>query len=306
MLGVALLAGCAGADAVSTEGMTPQAMIEEGARLRYGLERPVDRPLSCEMFRRAAEAGDARGAELIGDCFASGQGRPRNFAQAMDWYKRAADAGNSSALCSLGYFYVMGIGTGEDAPRGIAMCRQAAEAGAPSAQARLGGFYMTGRGLPQSYAQAQLWLTKAAEQGNGGAAANLAVMASLGEDGPKDEEAALRWWRLAASKFDLRGMLFLVAHYGKLGLVSEGEPLVVKPGYLIESSYWALTAARFINDDPEMPPEGRGLLATATLMVTALPDWRGLMLARVKAGPQAPPPADSAPITIAKAPVQKT
>lgn len=302
MLGLALLAGCA----AKTEGMTPRAMIEEGARLRYGLERPLDRPLSCEMFRRAAEAGDGEGAELIGDCFATGQGRPRNYAQAMDWYQRAATAGQSSALCSLGNFYVMGLSVPEDVPRGVAMCRQAAEAGAASAQARLGSFYLTGKGVPQSFADARLWFTKAADQGSGVAAASLAVMASKGDGGPKDEEAALGWWRLAASKYNPRGMLYLVAYYGKLGMVSSGDSLLLKPSYTVEASYWALTAARFLNDDPDIPPEGRAMVVGASRMVTALPDWRGLIAARVKAGPKAPPPADSEPVAIVKSPVQRT
>jgi TPR repeat protein len=51
-----------------------------------------------ELFREAAEQGDAGGMYLYGQCFFNGVGVPKDIRTANEWFRKAARAGNPSAI----------------------------------------------------------------------------------------------------------------------------------------------------------------------------------------------------------------
>ncbi len=59
-------------------------------------------PVNGESWlRRAALAGDAEAAALVGDLYAKGGDLPPNFAEAASWYARAAEGGHAAAARAL-------------------------------------------------------------------------------------------------------------------------------------------------------------------------------------------------------------
>ena len=56
-------------------------------------------------FRSAAERGDARAQNYLGQMYEDGQGLPEDIAAAVSWYQKAANAGEPAAQLNLGRLY---------------------------------------------------------------------------------------------------------------------------------------------------------------------------------------------------------
>ena len=80
---------------------------------------------------------------MLGDCYASGQGLPLNYAQAAHWYRKAAEQGSRLA------------------------------------QWELGRCYEKGKGVPKDVTAAWMWFKLAAEQNSALAKNDLAVLSAL-------------------------------------------------------------------------------------------------------------------------------
>jgi TPR repeat protein len=70
---------------------------------------------------------------MLGVMYATGQGIPQNYAEAVKWYRLATDQGSADA------------------------------------QYNLGGMYATGQGVQQNYVSAYMWLSLSATLGEQGA-----------------------------------------------------------------------------------------------------------------------------------------
>lgn len=57
-----------------------------------------------------AEQGDQYAQATLAEMYATGQGAPQNFAEAVKWYRLAADQGNPIAQRALGALYATGRG----------------------------------------------------------------------------------------------------------------------------------------------------------------------------------------------------
>ena len=55
-----------------------------------------------EHVKKAAERGDPKAMDVLGDMYAKGQGVRENYAEAAKWYRRSADVGYSEAFASMG------------------------------------------------------------------------------------------------------------------------------------------------------------------------------------------------------------
>ncbi|MDB4521582.1 sel1 repeat family protein, partial [Akkermansiaceae bacterium] len=96
-----------------------------------GEEKPIEvkKPIETEIpFQKRAEAGDAEAQQELGRMYASGNGVPQDYSEAVKWFRMAAEQGDA---------------------RG---------------QHRLGVMYELGYGVPQDYAEATKWIRKSAEQ----------------------------------------------------------------------------------------------------------------------------------------------
>ena len=87
----------------ATDGQSRKAQVELGIAYRdglYGLAR--DQHTAAQWFAKAAAAGDAYAAGLLGDVYAKGKGVEQDEATAMHWWRQAALAGNAHAAARIG------------------------------------------------------------------------------------------------------------------------------------------------------------------------------------------------------------
>jgi hypothetical protein len=127
-------------------------------------------------------------------------GVPQDYAEAADLYRKAADQGNAKAEYALAFIYYAGKGVPRDSVAALSWCRKAAEQGYAKAQYAIGSTYYEGKGLAQNYATAAHWYRKAADQGYAEAESYLGYMYSNGLGVEHDDAEAVRWFRKAADQ----------------------------------------------------------------------------------------------------------
>jgi hypothetical protein len=132
--------------------------------------------------------------------YASGEGVPKDYTQALKWYRQAADQGHVVAQHSLGTMYALGQGVPQDFTQAVYWYRKAADQGDAGAQAILGRMYASGEGVPQDYTQTRYWLYKAADQGYARAHWGLGFVYEEGLGVPQDAAQAYFWYNLAAAR----------------------------------------------------------------------------------------------------------
>jgi TPR repeat protein len=79
-------------------GGLPLAMANLGVLYVNGEGVTRNSEKAVELFRQAAEQGDAGGMYLYGQCFFNGVGLPKDIRMANEWFRKAARAGNPSAI----------------------------------------------------------------------------------------------------------------------------------------------------------------------------------------------------------------
>jgi len=163
-------------------------------------------------LRPLAEKGNTRAQVKVGTMHDTGQGVPKNAAEAERWFRLAAQEGNADAQCKLGqkydqdYFalrWLKGISPKVREERDNKLAerwyRLAAEQGHPWAQFRLGAMYYYGcdngeeKVLERDEKEALHWLSLAAKKGIPEAQLMLSDIEGAGEK-------MLQWCRLAASQ----------------------------------------------------------------------------------------------------------
>ena len=97
--------------------------------------------------------------------YGTGQGVPRDDAEAIQWHRMAADQGSTEAQFSLGYIYANGRGVPQDYVEAAKWFRRAADRGDANAQISLGFMYANGQGVSRDFAEAANWYRRAAERG---------------------------------------------------------------------------------------------------------------------------------------------
>ena len=103
-----------------------------------------------------------------------------NFAAALEMFRTAAEGGDASAQYNLGFLYDTGRGVAQDDAAALRWYEAAALQGYAGAQHALGVMYGSGRGVTQDYAEAHRWFYLAALQNNSGAQYNLGLLYDAG------------------------------------------------------------------------------------------------------------------------------
>ena len=170
---------------------TPEDDYAEGMRLHD----QKDFAKAAMLFRKAADAGNARAQFELGSMHDDGEGMPQDYKQAMAWYEKAAAQGNAPAQHNLGVLYNQGHGVVEDPKQAVPWYEKAAAQGFAPAQAAMGFFYDEGRGVEQDQKKSLAWYEKAAEQGFTEVQNNLGILRAEGT--VQDFVEAYKWWALA-------------------------------------------------------------------------------------------------------------
>ena len=157
-------------------------------------------------LRQSAEEGNAEAQYSLGLMYSSGDGIPKDKAEAAMWYRKAAEQGDARAQMNLGFLYSKGEGIPKDEAEGEKWYRKAAEQGNARAQYSLGLMYWSELreflDIPKDDTEAVKWFGKSAEQGNAIGQRYLAVMYYFGFGVPVDEVAAYMWNILASAQGD--------------------------------------------------------------------------------------------------------
>jgi TPR repeat protein len=155
------------------------------------------------QVKKAAERGDPKAMDVLGDMYAQGQGVQENFAQAARWYRRSADAGYSGAFAGMGILtLVKAMGLASDDESAVRLYND------ESKKWELWRLLFH----PQEYPvrnqvelkEAVRWLRRGADDGHDPVAQIiLAQLTSGGVGVEKDPVQAAKWMRLAATKLSL-------------------------------------------------------------------------------------------------------
>lgn len=91
---------------------------------------------AAKEVRKAAEAGDAANAYVLGNLYRTGDwGVEQNFSQALSWYEKAADRGAVAAFSQLAYLYFFGKGgISKDLKKALVYARRGAQLGDPGSR----------------------------------------------------------------------------------------------------------------------------------------------------------------------------
>lgn len=176
------------------------------AQTRWGLALMTGRDVARDVsigetwLRRAALAGDADAAALVGDLCIRNGSLPPNYTEAATWYLRAAEAGHSAAARALGSLYLTGAGVGYDAAEAARWLRISATAGDQVSQVDLANLVLRGAGDPQDEARVAEWFGRAAASGDLVAAYNFGLCHVKGVGVERDERQAAQWLRRAAER----------------------------------------------------------------------------------------------------------
>ena len=151
---------------------------DSGRWMTEGRHKRIPNAQQIELYRRAAELGDASAQFKMALMYDRGKGMPQDYAEAVRWYRKSAEQGFVEAQYNLGSMYDSGVGVPQEYAEAVMWYRKAAEQGHPNAQNNLGAKYGMGQGVPQSRDEAYVWFSIAAMSGNKGASKNRDYAAS--------------------------------------------------------------------------------------------------------------------------------
>ena len=118
------------------------------------------------VIREYAEKGYHPAQGALGASYASGQGVPQDFAQAVYWYQKSAAQGNKLAQTNLASLYLKGKGVEKDPAKAKALYEKAAAQGDALAEYHLGMMYLSGNGVQRNEKTAVSWFEKAGKRGH--------------------------------------------------------------------------------------------------------------------------------------------
>src|SRR6478735_8243030 len=67
-----------------------------------------------ESLVKLAEHGNPEAQNVLGFCYLTGQGVPKDYKLSLNWYRKAADQGIADAQFNVGSFYFNGTGIARD------------------------------------------------------------------------------------------------------------------------------------------------------------------------------------------------
>jgi len=196
-----LLAGLCGARA-NDEDETARRLKAQAYRAYYGMNQQVNYTLALQLYRQAAERGDAEAQFVTGGMLYQGQGTDPDKRGGFKWLLMAAEQGKTSpeSLAIIGGMYLRGSTVPQNFLEAKRWLTGAAENGNLAAQNDLAYLYYNGLGGERDYKKALVLYEKAAFQGDAMAQANTGLMYASGTGTDIDRAKGYAWYSLAASR----------------------------------------------------------------------------------------------------------
>jgi TPR repeat protein len=184
----------------AAEGGNAPAENNLGAMYRDGVTVQQDYKEATRWFDAAANQSEPDAQANFGEMYRRGLGVGQDFAKARFWYLKASDQGSAEAQYGLGILYESGLGVSKDTAEAARWYLKAANQGYAWAQASVGNLYRHGDGVSRDYEVAKNWYKKAADQGNAEGQNGLGLLFEFGEGFDRDYQSALHWFALAADQ----------------------------------------------------------------------------------------------------------
>ena len=150
-----------------------------------------------ECFENAAIAGDIEAMGWLGYSYYMGMGIEQNYSKAKEWWEKGAESGDENSVYGMGLLYENGCGVEQSYSKAKEWYKKAAENGNKHAMFRIGILYQDGAGVKQSYSKAKSWFEKAAEHNDGEAMNKLGKMYLNGDGVGTSYSKAVKWFEKA-------------------------------------------------------------------------------------------------------------
>jgi hypothetical protein len=153
------------------------------------------KPISIED---AAQRGIASAMTALGSVYRTGEGVPRDYAEARKWFEKAASK-DTGAMLNLGLMYRDGEGVPRDPGRSKEWLEKAAALNNNVAMFVLARTYANGTGVMRDAIAAKDWFEKAAQRGYAPAMYALGVIYETGDGIAVNRSLAISWYEKAAT-----------------------------------------------------------------------------------------------------------
>lgn len=167
-----------------------------GACFAEGLGVPSDRPLALKWLTLSAEAGDPVGQRNCAAFYMQGSdatGSDADLAKAAELYRLAAEQGDAPSQDMLSWLLLEGEIIPSDPGEARLWAERAAEGGIAASMTRLGMLYHNAIGVDRDPALAVHWWRKGAAGDDADAQAMLGAACHMGAGLAVDRVAALAW-----------------------------------------------------------------------------------------------------------------
>lgn len=257
---LALLAALTFPAGLASQTGDPANTAEILAAARKAIGERQDRK-AFELFKKAAEAGNAEAVLILAKFYFSGIGTARDrqkaeiwlsravkngdpetqnlrglvalaprtgapdLPAAATWFRKSAAQGHADGQYNLAELHAFDRGVEKDMDLAISLYRQAAEKGNTDAQLRLSRMYHSGTLLPRDIDLAIRYAKQAARGGKMEAAVMLRVAYKNGYGVEKDIEESLKWLRIGTEKASVKAIYDLAMTYvrGRDGKIKQDE-----------------------------------------------------------------------------------
>src|SRR5579859_1848277 len=180
---------------------------------------PADKAAGTEWYRKAAQAGNAEGAWMLGSATMAGVGTTRDVPAAIQWMRKSVvidqDANHMAVLA------VALLSTSGSHEEALQWSQKAADKGSTKGMEVLAMARLSGEmGLPKDPALAEKLMVTAAQKGDADAQLSLGQFYITGVFGRHDPAAGVRWLQAAADAGNARaqGTLAYFLITGKEGV----------------------------------------------------------------------------------------
>mgnify|MGYP000060364083 FL=1 len=151
-----------------------------------------------EYFESAAIAGELEAMAYLGLAYWGGKGVEQNYGKAKEWFEKAAESGHKESMYCIGICYENGNGVEQSYSRAKEYYEKAAGLGIAQAMFKIGEFYENGNGVEQSYGEAKKWYEKAAEHDHATAMLRIGYLYEGGNGVEQSYSKAKEWYEKAA------------------------------------------------------------------------------------------------------------
>jgi TPR repeat protein len=151
-------------------------------------------------LKEIAYAGNVPAQVQLGVIYLTGDGVPKDDAEALKWLRRAADQDNAIAERYLAEMYFKGRGVPADNSEAAKWLRLAAEQGDAESEHNLAMLYTQGLGVPRNLKEAVNWMRRSAQHNLAAGQQGLGALYENGDGVPEDDAEAALWYRKAVDQ----------------------------------------------------------------------------------------------------------